>query len=195
MVVLPVSNSSSLTRSRILLTGHCSYVFASVGWGPGVALYIVFGAAASFSGWMIWTVFLGLDSSRFPMQSFGDTYYRVYGAKSRHFINVTQAIQQFMTVSVLILGSATTIAQLSNESICFVVCMIIVMVIGMALGSVRSLQRLGWLCNLSVWLNIVSFLIMYVGKLTPLLFADRCLVAWSPARITASIIPSSTMLT
>lgn len=149
-----------LITTDILGWSNCPFVFASVGFGPGFALYIVFGLAAALSGWILWQVFLGLDSSRYPMQSFGDTYYRVFGAKSRHFINVTQALQQFMTVAVLILASAQIIAQLSSESICFVACMIIVMVIGMVLGSVRSLQRLGWLCNASVWLNIISFIIM-----------------------------------
>lgn len=94
------------------------------------------------------------------MLSFGDTYFRVYGSMSRHFINVTQALQQFMTVAVLILALGTTIGQVNGEHICFIACMIIVMVLGMVLGSIRSLQRLGWLCNLSVWLNIACFLMM-----------------------------------
>jgi amino acid permease len=135
-------------------------VFASVGYGPGIALYLIFGCAAAFSGWILWQVFLALDSSRFPLLSYGDTFFRVYGKKSRHFINVTQSLQQFMTVSVLILSCGTTISQLANESICFIACMIIFMVIGMCLGLIRSLQRLGWLANASVWLNVVCFLIM-----------------------------------
>lgn len=130
-----------------------------MGFGLGVSLYILFGLAAAASGYMIWKVFLGLDSSRYPMLSFGDTYFRVYGPKWRHFINVAQAIQQFMTVAVLILLNGQIIAQL-NSNICFIVCMVIATVIGMVLGSIRSLQRLGWLCNLSVWINIASFLIM-----------------------------------
>jgi amino acid permease len=110
------------------------FVFASVGYGPGIALYLIFGIAAAFSGWILWRVFLGLDSSRYPLLSYGDTFFRVYGKKSRHFINVTQSLQQFMTVSVLILACGQTIAQLANESICFIACMIIFMVIGMTLG-------------------------------------------------------------
>lgn len=43
------------------------------------------------------------------------------------------------------------------------VSMIICMVVGMALGSIRSLQRLGWLCNASVWMNAVSFIIVMVA--------------------------------
>lgn len=121
---------------------------------------MIFGVAAFISGWMIWKMFLGLDSSRFPLVSYGDLYLRIYGPKTRHFINMAQSLCQFMTVAVLILGCGTTIAQLSNDGICFIACMIITMVIGMILGLVRSLQRLGWICNLSVWLNIVSFIMI-----------------------------------
>lgn len=136
------------------------FVFSSLGYGPGVALYVIFGIAASFSGWILWKVFLGLDSSRFPMASFGDPFYRVYGAKTRHFINFSQALQQFMTVCVLILAAAQTMSQLIDDKLCFVAMMIVCTVVGCICGSIRSLQRLGWICNLSVWLNIISFLIM-----------------------------------
>lgn len=125
-----------------------------------MALYILFGIAAAFSGWILWQVFLGLDSSRYPLLSFGDTYFRVYGPWARHFINVAQSLQQFMTVCVLILGNGTIISQLASEKICFIVCMIIFMAVGILLGSIRSLQRLGWLANASVWFNIISFIIM-----------------------------------
>ncbi|KAM0247585.1 hypothetical protein ACHAQJ_009804 [Trichoderma viride] len=152
-----------LITTDILGWSSTPFVFASVGFGPGVALYVVFGAAAAFSGFILWKVFLGLDSSRFPMVSFGDTYFRVYGPFARHFINIAQAIQQFMTVAVLILGSGTTIAQLSSEKICYIVCLVIFMAVGMVFGSIRSLQRIGWLANMSVWINIVSFIIIMVA--------------------------------
>lgn len=94
------------------------------------------------------------------MVSYGDTFFRVYGPKSRHFINLTQSIQQFMTVAVLTLGSGSIIGQLSSERICYVVCILIFAIVGCIAGNIRSLQRIGWLANASVWMNIVSFLIM-----------------------------------
>lgn len=62
-------------------------------------MYVLFGIAAAVSGYMIWKVYLALDSLRYPMQSFGDTYFRIYGPYARHFINIFQALQQFMTVA------------------------------------------------------------------------------------------------
>lgn len=152
-----------LITTDILGWSSTPFVFASVGYGAGVALYIIFGLFAGLSGWMLWRIFIHLDSSRFPMQSYGDTFYRVYGPKSRHFINITQALQQFMTVAVLVLGSGTTIAQLANGKLCFIVCMVIFTIIGMVFGSIRSLQRIGWLANLSVWLNIACFIMIMVA--------------------------------
>jgi len=149
-----------LVTTDILGWSSAPFVFSSVGYGPGVALYVIFGIFAGFSGWAIWRVFMGLDSSRYPMVSFGDPFFRLFGPRARHFINVAQSLQQFLTVAVLILAQAQIIAQLSSSTICFVACMIIVMVIGMFVGSIRSLQKLGWLCNASVWLNVVSFILM-----------------------------------
>jgi amino acid permease len=103
----------------VLIHQH-RFVFSSVGYGIGVVLYVIFGLAAATSGWFLYTMFLHLDSSRFPMVSYGDIYLRIFGMKSRHFINVAQALCQFMTVAVLILGCGSTISQLSNESFCFV---------------------------------------------------------------------------
>lgn len=157
-----------LVTTDILGWASFPYVFANMGWALGVSMTIIFGIAAAIAGWMIWRVFLGLDSSRYPMMSFGDPFYRIYGKYTRHFINTTQAIQQFMTVAVLILGYGTTIAQLAHESICFIICLLIFTLCGMALGCIRSLQRLGWLANCSVWLNIVSFIIiMYAAGHSP----------------------------
>lgn len=94
------------------------------------------------------------------MVSYGDTFYRVYGAKSRHFINLTQSIQQFMTVAVLTLGSGSLIGQLSSENLCYIVCILVFAIFGAIVGNIQSLQRIGWLANASVWMNIVSFLIV-----------------------------------
>ena len=150
----------------ILGWGSTPNVFASVGFGAGVALYVIFGLAAGASGWMIWRTFLGLDSARYPMLSFGDPFYRIMGPRARHFINVTQSIQQFMSVAVLLLGQSQVLYQLADYKLCFIAGAVIIMVVGMISGSIRSLQRLGWLCNASVWLNVVSFIIIMAAAAT-----------------------------
>jgi amino acid permease len=145
---------------RLQLTIFSRFVFASVGYGSGVALYIIFGIFAFFSGWAIWKVFLELDSSRFPMMSFGDPFFRLFGKRARHFINVAQSLQQFLTVSVLIISKSQNLEQLSHSTICFIGAMLICMGIGMVSGIIRSLKKIGWLSNAAVFMNIANFLIM-----------------------------------
>ena len=140
-----------------------SFVFSSVGYGAGVALYIIFGIFATFSGWAIWKVYLDLDSSRYPMMSYGDPFFRLFGKRSRHFINVAQSLQQFLTVAVLILSKSTNIAQISKGHVCFSAIMVIILGIGMLSGIIRSLAKIGWLSNAAVFMNIANFLIIMVA--------------------------------
>lgn len=42
------------------------YAFATTGWGPGVALYTVFGIMAGYSGYLLWSCFMGEIILLFP---------------------------------------------------------------------------------------------------------------------------------
>ncbi|KAI0379520.1 transmembrane amino acid transporter protein-domain-containing protein [Hypomontagnella monticulosa] len=149
-----------LITTDILGPMGAPWAFAQMGYGPGVALYTVFGAMSCYSGWILWKVFCGLDSDRFPLRGYGDFFFRIYGTWARHFVNVAQALQMLLTVAVLILSNGQSISQISRGSsgtsmgICFIACLIIFMAAGLILGQIRTLQRLGWLANLSVWLSI-----------------------------------------
>lgn len=151
-----------LVTTDILGWSGTPYTFSSVGYGLGVGIFIIFALAAMASGLMIWRTYLALDSSRFPMLSFGDPFLRLFGPKMRHFVNVLQAFQQFCSVAVIILGNAQIIAQVNGEKLCFIVCLLITVWIGMASGVIRALKHLGWVCNLAVWMNVTSFIIMSV---------------------------------
>jgi len=112
---------------------------------------------------MIWTTYIALDSSRYPMLSFGDPFFRLFGPKTRDFINVTQAFQMFCSVCVVLMGNSQILSQLADAKVCYIAIVIINMVIGMASGWLRALKHLGWLCNCAVWINIVSFIIICVA--------------------------------
>jgi amino acid permease len=135
------------------------FVFASVGYGTGVALYLIFGIFAAGGGWVIWKTFLDLDSSRYPMQSFGDPFLRLFGVRMRHFINVAQSLQQFCTVAILIFSKALNIEQIAKSGLCFIAMMVVIMVVGMLGGFVRSLKKIGWIANWAVVMNVVNFII------------------------------------
>lgn len=93
------------------------------------------------------------------MKTFGDAFFRVWGKWARHFVNVCQAIQLLLTVSILILSNGQSISQVSKRNICFIVCLIIFMAAGMVVGQIRTLQRFGWLANFAVWINVLILFI------------------------------------
>lgn len=130
-----------------------------MGYGPGIALYTVFGALAMYSGFQLWKVFLYMDSDRYPMKSYGDCFYRVFGSWARHVVNVAQAIQLLFTVSILILSNGQSISQISKGHLCFIACLVVYTIAGMILAQVRTLQRFGWLANFAVWLNVLILFI------------------------------------
>ncbi|KAJ5766787.1 uncharacterized protein N7511_004403 [Penicillium nucicola] len=153
-----------LITTDILGWSQTPYVFANTGYGLGVGIFLLMGIAAFASGIMIWRTFLALDSSRYPVMSFGDPFFRLYGPTMRHFINFMQSLQQFLSVAIVLLGNTGIIAQLAGSvNLCFVVCGVISLVVGMASGYMRSLKHLGWFCNFSVWINIVTFIIICVA--------------------------------
>ncbi|KAJ5489495.1 hypothetical protein N7539_004385 [Penicillium diatomitis] len=150
-----------LITTDILGWSQTPYVFANTGYGLGVGIFALMAFAAFASGLMIWRVFLALDSARFPIVSFGDPFFRLLGPRMRHFINFMQSLQMFLSVAVVLLGNTGIIAQLGgNINLCYIVCGIISLVVGMASGYMRSLKHLGWFCNMAVWINIVTFIII-----------------------------------
>jgi len=151
-----------LITTDILGWGQTPYVFANAGYNAAIGVFVLFGLAAMASGFMIWWVFVGLDSSRFPVLSFGDPFFRLFGAKARVLINIAQAFQMFCTVAVIIQGNSQIISQLSGGRICYIAVGIISVVIGIASCGLRALKHVGWLANFAVWINIVSFIIILV---------------------------------
>jgi hypothetical protein len=101
-----------------------------------------------------------MDSDRFP--HYGAAFFRVFGAWARHIINILQSLQMILTLGVLILGMGQSIAQVSagtSKPVCFVLCLLIFTLIGMILGQVRTLQKLGWLSNFAVCMNMLAVFI------------------------------------
>jgi hypothetical protein len=100
------------------------------------------------SGFQIWKIFLALDSDKYPIKNFGDSFFRVYGRIARHAVNI------------LILSNGQAISQVSKGKICFVACLVIFMAAGMVVGQIRTLQRFGWLANFAVWINVLIIFIV-----------------------------------
>ncbi|KAF2484777.1 transmembrane amino acid transporter protein-domain-containing protein [Neohortaea acidophila] len=153
-----------LITTDILGWGQCAYVFANTGYGYGFGIFVLMGIAAFLSGIYIWQTFLKLDSSRYPMVTFGDAFFRLFGKQTRNFINVLQSLQMFLSVAIVLIGQTLIIAQLGvSSNLCYVVATVIALVVSMASGYMRSLKHLGWFCNAAVWFNVVSFILCCIS--------------------------------
>lgn len=151
-----------LITTDILGWAQTPYVFANNGYNAAIGIFILFGVAAMCSGLMIWRTFLGLDSSRYPMLSFGDPFFRLFGPTARKVVNVGQAFQMFCTVAVIVSGNSQIMSQINGGHICYIAISIISVIIGIASCGLRALKHVGWICNFAVWINIVTFIIILV---------------------------------
>jgi len=142
------------------------YAFASMGWGPGIALFTVFAALAGYSGYLLWAMFMGLDSHEFPVRSFGDLGYRVLGQSGRYIFNILQAIQLLLNVGLIIISNGEALSQAVKFKLCFAVCCLLWALAGFFMGQIRTLQKFGWLANAAVWINVLCMIVTMVGAAT-----------------------------
>lgn len=117
------------------------------------------------SGWILWKMFLGLDSDRYPIRNYADLFFRCFGPMSGYFVHVAQAIQLLVIIAFLILLNSQAISQISQVNgtgpgLCFIVCVLVFALAGMVVGQIRTMQRFSWLANFSVWINLLSMFII-----------------------------------
>lgn len=130
---------------------------------PGVALYTVFAALAGYSGYLLWDVFLGLDSYQFPVRSFGDIGYRIYGKYMRYGLSILQGLQLLLNVGLIVMSNGGALSQASKEKLCYIICCLVWALLGYFSGQIRTLQKFGWLANAAVWINILCMLVSMIG--------------------------------
>lgn len=124
-----------------------------------MALYTVFAGMAGYSGYLLWDTFMGLDSYQFPLRSFGDIGYRLYGPWMRYLFNVLQSIQLILNVGLIVISNGEALSQVTKFNLCFIVCCLVWAIVGFLVGQIRTLQKFGWLANIAVWLNLICMFV------------------------------------
>lgn len=154
-----------LITADVLGTSSSPWTFANTGYGPGFAMYAAIGAISGYSGWLLWKMFLGTDSDRFPVHNYADLMMRLVGPRFGYVVHVFQALQLMLGVAYLILANGQAISQISQTTpgengLCFIVCVFIFAVAGMVAGQVRTLQRFAWMANFSIFIQTLACIIM-----------------------------------
>ena len=149
---------------------------------------------AGVSGWLLWSCFMGtcsltrcfssapasiditfhsgLDSYQYPVKSYGDVAFRLYGQWARYLINILQSIQLVCNVGAIIISNGEALSEASHFKLCYAVCCLVWALAGFLLGQIRTLQRFGWLANFAVWINVlIMFITMGVAAHSPPLYS------------------------
>ncbi|TVY14998.1 N amino acid transport system protein [Lachnellula arida] len=135
------------------------YAFATTGWGPGITLFTIFGVLAGYSGYLLWTIFMGMDSYEYPIKHYGDMGFRLMGRWMRYLFNILQSIQLILSVGLIIVSNGEALSQAAKFKLCFAICCLVWTLAGFFFGQVRTLQKFGWLANAAVWINVVCMII------------------------------------
>lgn len=179
-----------LITTDILGPYGIGFTMGTLGWMPGILLYTFFGLMAGYSGYLLWKMFMGLDSHQFPLRNYGDLAFRLYGGWARHTLNVIQALALLLVLGQLTIQNGQALSQVSKFRLCYAVCPIIFVAAGFVLGQIRTLRRLGLIANFSVWINLlVIFITMGVMAHSPPNFAISVLGSAGALVDPASVTP------
>ena len=105
----------------------------------------------------------GLDSYEFPVHSFGDLGFRIYGPWCRYLINILQAIQLICNVGAIIISNGLALSEASQRNLCYAICCLVWALCGFFFGQIRALQRFAWLANCAVFINLLCMFVTMGG--------------------------------
>ena len=168
-----------LITTDILGPYGVGFALGTLGWGPGVALYTVFGFMAGYSGYLIRHAFLGLDSYEFPCRNYGGLAFRTWGTTARYLTNILQALGLLLILGQVTIQYGQNISQVSKFRLCYIVCPLLFIIAGFFMTQIRTLKNYGLVANFAVWLNLL------------VIFITMGVMAHSPPNFEISVLGSS----
>ena len=110
--------------------GRCYCAYANtdlckqLGYGPGITIYTILCGLATYGGFMLWKMFLVLDSDQYPVRIYADLIFRIYGSVARSLVSVLQSTQLLFNVGIIILINGLSLEQIITGSgraaVCFI---------------------------------------------------------------------------
>ncbi|KAF8210025.1 transmembrane amino acid transporter protein-domain-containing protein [Mycena galopus ATCC 62051] len=182
-----------LVTCDILGPFNAPFSIASIGMAPGICLYVLFGAVAFISGVMIHRIYLRLDSTRFPINLYGDMCERTVGSWLKYLASFLLCVQLTVNVGLICLTNGQSLSQIiagpsGTGHLCFSVTILIWALCGMCIGMIRGLGNFSILANASVWLNLLIIFIS-IG------FAARTLPNYAAAFASSGLMPGPVKVT
>ncbi|KAI0857234.1 transmembrane amino acid transporter protein-domain-containing protein [Xylaria cubensis] len=135
------------------------FAIGTLGFGPGIGIFTAFGILSVYCGYLLWRVFMGIDSHEFPARNYGDLAFRAWGTTARHVVNILQAVALLLLLGQVTILFGQNISEMSRYRICYIVCPLIFVIVGFFLTQIRTLRSFGWLANFGFWFNILAIFI------------------------------------
>lgn len=123
---------------------------------PGAILYTVMGIVAWYCGNLLLTMYLRLDSDRYPVRNYGQLVNRILGPYGRALCDVLLIIQLVVNCGTILLSNAQSMAQIidgAGKHLCFAVAIVVFLILNFLLSPIRSLKGVGFFANCAVFLN------------------------------------------
>jgi len=73
-----------------------------------LSLYLV-GLIALYTGFILWWLYIRLDSLKYPLKTYADIAERIFGRSARHVCTVLQSLQLVVNVGFLICRSSAAL--------------------------------------------------------------------------------------
>lgn len=134
---------------------------------------------AGYSGYLVYRVFLGVDSYEFPARNYGDLALRTWGTTVRYITNICQALGLLLITGQVTIQYGENISQVSKFKLCYAVCPVLFVVAGFFITQIRTLRSYGWVANCAVWLNLL------------VIFISMGVIANSPPNYKISVLGSA----
>lgn len=113
-----------------------------------------------------------LDSYEYPVRTFADLAFRIYGRWARYLVLIFQAIQLLLNVAIILVSNGEALSQVSKFKLCYAVCVVVWAIAGFLFGQIRTLQKFGFLANFAIWINLlIMFITMGVAANSPPLYS------------------------
>ncbi|KAI0182949.1 transmembrane amino acid transporter protein-domain-containing protein [Xylaria flabelliformis] len=168
------------------------FAIGTLGFGPGIGIFTAFGILSVYCGYLLWRVFMGVDSHEFPARNYGDLAFRAWGTTARHVVNILQAVALLLLLGQVTILFGQNISEMSRYRICYIVCPLIFVIVGFFLTQIRTLRSFGWLANFGFWFNILAiFISMGATAHNPPNFSISTLGSVGSAIDPMSIIPDA----
>ena len=142
--------------------------------------------------YLLWHIFLGVDSHEFPAKNYGDIAFRTWGTTARHITNFVQALALLLILGQVTIQYGQNISAVSKFKLCYIVCPLIFIVFGFGITQIRTLKSYGWVANCAIWLNLLAiFITMGVIANSPPNFAFAVLGSAGSAVDPTTITPNA----